>query len=101
MSAEVPGRRRRIRRSAEKRVVLAVDVEIIPDDLAGVVNSLNVGFAAGRGGVINGGIDSAAVDESVNAAIGIYVIADNLAGVVDAGGICAVDGQRMVQGAAL
>ena len=34
----------------------------------------------------------------MNAAIGIYVIADNLAGVVDAGGICAVDGQRIVQG---
>jgi hypothetical protein len=61
----------------------ATGAQVEPDDLARAVDALSKG-AAGARGIVDGGVDAAAVKEAVNFTAAINVDPDDLARIVDA-----------------
>jgi len=75
---------------------IAVKADVITDDLAQVIDAVDVG-ATNRRRIVDRGVDTTGVDEPVNAPVDVYEISDDLSEVVDAGGICAAYAQRIVE----
>src|SRR5262249_45713404 len=89
------GRRVRLQ-GRDEAVLVAVAIVVGPDDLARGVDAVYKGVAAGRG-LVERGVDAAAVNETVGAAA-VVVIPDDLAHGVDAAGSGAFGAQRVVEG---